>query len=375
MDDERKRGSVPTSTYEQKAQFKVLEKMLIAALICCIFGAVEMYLFRYIWLSVIFIFTILTMLICAVLLKKAKISAEFAALMPILIFCFVYTPASWYTFDGLMGNTPYLTIIFTTVILLTNYRRGTKLLIGLYCVTLMGLTIDWLLRFKGTLSTISVLSTLMAWILVLSVIVLIVGNTQKQSLEYNRKMFDRSIRDALTGLYNRNAMEPILEYLESQYSAHGSDYIAMMFDIDQFKQANDLYGHAQGDAALKIVAARILETIRETDFALRFGGDEFLVLLPVSAKGDSHQMIDRISRSVCSITGLEFPIMVSTGNAYRSECTDQAALLALSDQRMYLEKQSRCKSSDGASPVTVQNRQDAENMNSGKIGEMKTDDK
>ena len=351
MVEEMEKGGMLTSKYEQKAQYKVLEKMLFAALFCCTLGAAEMYFFGYIWLSAIFVATIIAMLICAVLLKKAAISGELAALIPILIFCFVYTPTSWYTFDGLMGNTPYLTIVFVTMILLTNYKRGSKLLIGLYFASLMGMSIDWLLRFKGTRPMISVLGVLMAWILALGLIVLIVGNTQKLSLEYNRMMFDRSIRDAMTGLYNRNAMESILKLLESQYTTQGSDYIAMMFDIDQFKQANDLYGHAQGDAALKIVAARILEVIRETDYALRFGGDEFLVLLPVSAKGDSHQMIDRIGRAVCNITGLEFPVMMSCGSAYRSECADQAALLALADQRMYLEKQSRRDSSDGASRV------------------------
>lgn len=346
----------PLTKDSTKTQLKVLEKMMFAALFCCAFGAIEMFLFRHLLLSAIFAATFLAMLVCGALLRRSMIHFSTAALTPMLILCFVYTPVSWYTFDGLMGNTPYLTIIFVTMILLTNYPRGTWLLLSFYFAVLAGMTLDWLLLYQGTPPMIEVLSTLLAWILTLGLIIVLLGNMKKISREYQRSMFDRSVRDALTGLYNRNALEPILSSFEAQHTELGVDYIAMLFDIDLFKSANDRFGHTVGDAVLKTVASRIQAGIRETDYALRYGGDEFLVLLPVQGGEDASPVVSRIGNSVRSITGFALPISVSYGSAYRSECVDSLALIALADSRMYADKQSRRGSLEEETPAVEADR-------------------
>ena len=344
MFDESGERKTPFMKDGARVQLKLLEKMMYAGLICSVFGTVEMYFFRHILLSVIFGATTLAMLVCIALMKRSIIRSSIAALVPLLMLCFLYTPVSWYTFDGLMGNTPYLTIIFVTMVLLANFQRGTWLLLGLYFALLAGMTVDWLLCYRGTQPMLAVISTLTAWALTLGLIIILLETMKKLTSEYSRSMFDRSVRDAVTGLYNRNALEPILSSFEVQYTGQGADYIAMVFDIDRFKCANDRFGHTEGDAVLKMVASRIQAGIRETDYAVRYGGDEFLVLLPVPTKEDARPVVSRIGNLVRSIPGFACPITVSFGSAHRSECAAVETLIALADSRMYADKQNRSNS-------------------------------
>ncbi len=343
----------PIAGDETAVQQNVLRKMLITCLACCSFGAIEMYLFHYILLSLIFCATIIVVLLCAVLSKHAVISSQIATMVPMLIFCFIYTPISWVTFDGLMGSTPYQSIIFVTMILLSNYKRGTGLLIGLYLATLAVLTVGWLLHYEGTPPPLAVVSTFIAWALTLALIIVLLENSIKLSREYNRAILDRSMRDALTGLYNRNAIDQIFNAFEARYDSKGEDYVVVMLDIDQFKMANDLHGHVAGDEALKIVAQNIQAVIRETDYAVRYGGDEFLIILPAVSEDGTHQIITRIGASLRNTRGMKCPITLSAGCARRSECVDQKALIALADARMYANKLKRSNMPDTLSCDSV----------------------
>ena len=85
--------------------------------------------------------------------------------------------------------------------------------------------------------------------------------------------------DTLTGLYNRKYLEDASSKIISQARRSGISFGVLLVDIDFFKMVNDTYGHDVGDSAIKIVAQTLLENIRESDIAIRFGGEEFLVLL------------------------------------------------------------------------------------------------
>ncbi len=85
--------------------------------------------------------------------------------------------------------------------------------------------------------------------------------------------------DALTGLYNRKYLDDAVTKITSQASRSKVSYGVLLLDIDFFKMVNDTYGHDIGDNAIKIVAQTLIENIRESDIAIRFGGEEFLLLL------------------------------------------------------------------------------------------------
>ncbi len=98
--------------------------------------------------------------------------------------------------------------------------------------------------------------------------------------ERQAELKEQAIRDPLTGLYNRRYLETILTRELARCDREGEKLTLMMIDVDYFKRVNDTYGHQGGDEVLKKLAALLLESVRATDVACRFGGEEFLVLLP-----------------------------------------------------------------------------------------------
>jgi len=90
----------------------------------------------------------------------------------------------------------------------------------------------------------------------------------------------QAIRDQLTGLYNRRFLEDALTRETGRAARNGEPMAVAILDVDHFKRINDTYGHEAGDAVLRELGQVLLKTIRKTDIVGRFGGEEFLVLLP-----------------------------------------------------------------------------------------------
>src|SRR4051812_5945619 len=90
----------------------------------------------------------------------------------------------------------------------------------------------------------------------------------------------QSMTDALTGLFNRRSMENLLQREVALSERHTHPLSVVMIDLDKFKQVNDAYGHAAGDHLLKSFADCVRITLRKTDLAFRYGGDEFVIALP-----------------------------------------------------------------------------------------------
>ncbi|WP_417909310.1 diguanylate cyclase [Candidatus Electronema sp. PJ] len=99
-------------------------------------------------------------------------------------------------------------------------------------------------------------------------------------LEQNKILEELASQDMLTGLYNRRQLAKILKQEAEKSRCSGGDLSIIILDLDHFKKVNDTYGHDFGDYVIKEFAARILSCISDSDFAFRFGGEEFIVLLP-----------------------------------------------------------------------------------------------
>ena len=93
------------------------------------------------------------------------------------------------------------------------------------------------------------------------------------------KLRDTSLRDGLTGLYNRRFLEEYIEQEQAHILREGINYDILMIDIDFFKLVNDNYGHDVGDTVIKVLSEVLKSAIRESDMAIRYGGEEFLLLL------------------------------------------------------------------------------------------------
>lgn len=315
-------------------------KMLFACLVSCFFGIALMALSGYYHLMWVFISILVCVLITTPLLIARKISIETACLAPMLLLCFVYTPLSWFTFDGLLGSTPYLSILFATLITLTYYRKIQTALLSLYAALMLGLTIHWLANRPDVRWTLQVINILAAYVISATLIVCMVEGVKRKNLEINKHITDISMHDELTGMLNRRASKLVLAQIENAFAEKGTEYAVVMMDLDRFKNINDLYGHHLGDSALKSLTSCIQMSIRTSDYAFRYGGDEFLLLLPNVDDASTRRICTRIETALHELRGYAFPVSVSLGFALRSESTTQTATLELADQRMYSAKKS-----------------------------------
>jgi len=125
----------------------------------------------------------------------------------------------------------------------------------------------------------------------------------ERNVLYNqtRRLKKLSITDSLTGLLNRRYLEERLEEELARSSRHNHALCLMTMDIDGFKLYNDAFGHPAGDKLLKRISEAITRSVRTTDIAARFGGDEFLVLLPETEPALAMKIADRVHREVFRI--------------------------------------------------------------------------
>lgn len=160
----------------------------------------------------------------------------------------------------------------------------------------------------------------------------------------NRQLQEAAARDSLTGLYNRRHFSDILGQLFAESVRYQTDLTCMMIDLDNFKRVNDSLGHQTGDQLLVLTAGAIRSCIRESDVAVRYGGDEFAVLLPRTSPYDARVLAERLLQRFRDDVGRELPeasiASLSVGLASREEKHPASAkvLLRLADEAMYLAK-------------------------------------
>lgn len=153
----------------------------------------------------------------------------------------------------------------------------------------------------------------------------------------------QSLTDALTGLYNRRSLERMLEREVLLASRHGVALSVVVIDVDHFKAANDRYGHAVGDEMLRHVAATIGQTLRRSDLAFRYGGDEFVVVLPQTGLNNAMAAMEKLARAMRASTpegaaaGLNAPTL-SIGVAEWWVGGTAERLLRAADEALYRAK-------------------------------------
>ena len=111
-----------------------------------------------------------------------------------------------------------------------------------------------------------------------------------------QKLREQSLLDGLTGLYNRKFLEEFIDKIDNQAKRSHTKYAVMMIDIDFFKHVNDTYGHDVGDKFIKLLGLIIQDHIRASDIAVRYGGEEFLVLLHESTKEGAMKVAETIRK-------------------------------------------------------------------------------
>jgi diguanylate cyclase (GGDEF)-like protein len=164
------------------------------------------------------------------------------------------------------------------------------------------------------------------------------------SLNLRTKLERQSIRDGLTGLFNRRYMESALERELHRSARKKKPLAVMMLDVDHFKQLNDTYGHEAGDAVLRDVAESFQRLLRTEDVICRYGGEEFVVIMPDAPEETAVQRAEMIREAVEQLR-IPFrgevigPLTISVGISMSERGGDDATdLIRLADAALYRAK-------------------------------------
>jgi diguanylate cyclase (GGDEF)-like protein len=148
--------------------------------------------------------------------------------------------------------------------------------------------------------------------------------------------------DSLTGLANRRAFLDRLQAEIARTRRAKTEFCIVLLDLDRFKPVNDVYGHAVGDRVLIRASEALSQVIRESDLAARFGGDEFILLLPETKRPEALEILDRLRRVPIFIpdrAGTRASISFSWGlAAWPHDGEDPEALVQMADHRLYAMK-------------------------------------
>jgi len=145
--------------------------------------------------------------------------------------------------------------------------------------------------------------------------------------------------DSLTGFYNRRKIEEVLHSEMERAKRYGHPLSVMFIDIDNFKQINDTYGHRKGDEVLRKVADLIRREIRRTDFVGRFGGEEFMVVLPETEPEKAVRVAERIRERIEREEFGVGRVTISVGVTGLRKDDDYGSLFVRMDRAMYLAKE------------------------------------
>lgn len=148
-----------------------------------------------------------------------------------------------------------------------------------------------------------------------------------------------SLQDELTGLYNRRYLDRCLLQEFRRAERHNLPVSILIFDIDNFKSYNDKFGHPAGDEAMRTIGALLAATFREEDQACRYGGEEFVVILPETTSKQALAVADRFMQAVRSTTFPHRAITMSGGVAdYPAHGRDPGGVFLAADQALYRAK-------------------------------------
>ncbi|HNB37509.1 MAG TPA: GGDEF domain-containing protein [Anaerolineales bacterium] len=166
------------------------------------------------------------------------------------------------------------------------------------------------------------------------------------------KLQEQATRDPLTGVFNRRYFAEALDKEAARAARENASFSVFILDVDHFKKFNDTYGHKCGDLVLQTLAKYLMEHTRRSDIVCRFGGEEFVVLMPDAPSSDAYERAEifrkQFSELVVEYEGQKMKCTFSAGVAsFPQHASSGEALLGLADEALYASK------AEGRNRVTI----------------------
>jgi diguanylate cyclase len=166
----------------------------------------------------------------------------------------------------------------------------------------------------------------------------------KQYRDHFEEQRQKALLDPLTGLPNRAALTERMEFESARRQRYGGELLLAILDIDHFKHVNDDFGHLAGDKVLKIIAVELSKRLRKTDFIARFGGEEFVLLLPSTPLSGGLELLDALRLAIADcpfhFRGERVVITLSSGISAFADGETSEQVFARADQALYRAKRS-----------------------------------
>ncbi len=316
-------------------------------LLTCIAASVAMFIYHFLDNSIIYSYLphIVIIVVFSFLYFRLNrgYSADNISLTAIILYGFILSPPAWFV---LTLSHPMIIVIMCfmfimTILLLENKRQ--KIVLILMTIEFAGmLVLDGMRTYNEGIELFRVFAGQGIGILITMVmLVYCVWAFKKKYSEMNIELYKHSITDPLTGAYNTRKINDLVEVYTALYKKDKLNFSLTIIDMDNFKIINDTFGHDTGDILLQQTVTIIENNLREGDILARYGGDEFVILLPGCSSIEAKEVVERLLMKIgaINIEDSKGVISFSAGIADACEIDELGSdLFSLADKRMYYSK-------------------------------------
>jgi len=307
------------------------------------------FMYMYFHSMALFVLYIVACLAMFAMTYRGKTSFTLWGFVAVTLVCVV----SYVHFLGWNTGVQHFLMILLILYFFSKYKNYGKKIVFAVCITVFRLCLfrmyymrtPEIVLLSGEINTLQVINTVMIFWCISFICFVCSESSQElegELLEYNAILEKQATEDALTGLYNRRKGRDLLNAVSENKEMADSCCVSIG-DIDYFKKINDTYGHDAGDEVLKTLAGLFQSEMRRRDFAIRWGGEEFLFVFFNCNGDEAYAMLEKlrskVQETVIATNGHEIKVTMTFGLTEFLKQEDVEATLKAADEKLYRGKE------------------------------------